>query len=194
MNKNKGVIFDLQLFGNSEAATVGASENLEGQQENMEEVTYTQEEFEKKLQSEADKRVTEALKTNQEKWKKEYEENLKKEKDEAARLARLSADERAKAELEKEKEKFESDRKAFERERLELQVRKNLGAEGLNENFASFLIGKDADESMKNIKDFKDTWDKALEFAVKEQLKGEAPEAASSVGKSDPFLKGMGLI
>ena len=63
--------------------------NQEGQgNSNAEPKTYSEQEF----NSEVDRRVTEAIKTAQGKWQTEYEEKLKKEKDEAARLAKLSAD------------------------------------------------------------------------------------------------------
>ncbi|NLY09373.1 MAG: DUF4355 domain-containing protein [Tissierellia bacterium] len=170
-------------------ATVRDANNLEGQKQDVtksnnptEGKTYTQEEFDKTLQSEADKRVTEALKTAKEKWQEEFEANLKKEKSEAARLAKLSAEERAQEEFKKEKEKLDSDRMQFERERLELQVRKDLREQGVAESFAPFLMGEDAENSLKNINSFKASWDKVLEMAVKEQLKGAPPKAGTSGG------------
>lgn len=170
----KGLIpMDLQLFADEETEQQETQES-----EQQEQVTYTQEEFDKQLQSEADKRVTEALKTAKAKWESDYKDKLKKEKDEAARLAKMSAEDRAKEEFEKQKQDFETERKQFERDRLELQVKKDLNEQGLNESFSSFLIGEDADSSLANIKSFKGAWDKALSEAVKEKLKGEPPKAS----------------
>lgn len=170
----KGPIpMDLQLFADEETEQQETQES-----EQQEQVTYTQEEFDKQLQSEADKRVTEALKTAKAKWESDYKDKLKKEKDEAARLAKMSAEDRAKEEFEKQKQDFEAERKQFERDRLELQVKKDLNEQGLNESFSSFLIGEDADSSLANIKSFKGAWDKALSEAVKEKLKGEPPKAS----------------
>lgn len=175
----KGLIpMDLQLFADEETEQQETQES-----EQQEQVTYTQEEFDKQLQSEADKRVTEALKTAKAKWESDYKDKLKKEKDEAARLAKMSAEDRAKEEFEKQKQDFEAERKQFERDRLELQVKKDLNEQGLNESFSSFLIGEDADSSLANIKAFKGAWDKALSEAVKEKLKGEPPKA--SPGQSE---------
>lgn len=170
---------DLQLFADEETEQQETQEN----EQQEEKVTYTQEEFDKQLQSEADKRVTEALKTAKAKWESDYKDKLKKEKDEAARLAKMSAEDRAKEEFEKQKQDFEAERKQFERDRLELQVKKDLNEQGLNESFSSFLIGEDADSSLANIKAFKGAWDKALSEAVKEKLKGEPPKA--SPGQSE---------
>lgn len=173
----KGLIpMNLQLFADEE--NTEQQEPQEPQEsEQQEKVTYTQEEFDRQLQSESDKRVTEALKTAKAKWESDYKDKLKKEKDEAARLAKMSAEDRAKEEFEKQKQDFETERKQFERDRLELQVKKNLNEQGLNESFSSFLIGEDADSSLANIKSFKGAWDKALSEAVKEKLKGEPPKA-----------------
>lgn len=143
------------------------------------EKTYTQAELDKMLQSETDKRVTEALKTAQEKWSKEYAEKLENEKKEAERIAKLSAEEREKAKFDKERKAFEDERAQFERDRLEMQVAKELANEGLDTAFASILMGADADSSMENIKTFKASFNKAVEAAVKARLAGKAPESGS---------------
>lgn len=154
------------------------------------EKTYTQAELDKMLQSETDKRVTEALKTAQEKWSKEYAEKLENEKKEAERLAKLSAEEREKAKFDKERKAFEDERAQFERDRLEMQVAKELANEGLDTAFASILMGADADTSMENIKTFKASFDKAVEAAVKARLAGKAPESGSGNGlTTNPFSK-----
>lgn len=181
----KGLIpMNLQLFADEETEQQETQES-----EQQEQVTYTQEEFDKQLQSEADKRVTEALKTAKAKWESDYKDKLKKEKDEAARLAKMSAEDRAKEEFEKQKQDFEAERKQFERDRLELQVKKNLNEQGLNESFSSFLIGEDADSSLANIKAFKGAWDKALSEAVKEKLKGEPPKASPGQNESQDVFE-----
>lgn len=154
------------------------------------EKTYTQAELDKMLQSETDKRVTEALKTAQEKWTKEYAEKLENEKKEAERLAKLSAEEREKAKFDKERKAFEDERAQFERDRLEMQVAKELANEGLDTEFASILMGADADTSMENIKTFKASFDKAVEAAVKARLAGRTPESGSGNGlTTNPFSK-----
>ena len=152
------------------------------------EKTYTQAELDKMLQSETDKRVTEALKTAQEKWSKEYAEKLENEKKEAERLAKLSAAEREKDKFDKERKAFEAERAQFERDRLEMQVAKELTNVGLDASFASILMGADADASMENIKTFKASFDKAVEAAVKARLAGRTPDSGSgSELTANPF-------
>lgn len=160
------------------------------QAEAQEIVTYTQDEFDKALQRESDRRVTSALKTAQEKWQKEFKEKLEREKSEAEELAKLSATEREKKKLEKERKQLEDERAAFDRDRLELQVVKELTSEGLDAKFSKFLMGKDAETSNANIQAFKEVWASALECAVKERLGGKPPQARTEREQEEnPFAK-----
>ena len=98
----------------AEQVTKGADKNQEG--------LLTQEEFDKKLQSETDKRVQEALNTAEKKWEEKYNKKLEEVKTEAERLAKLSADEK-KAEEDKKRAKELADKDR------ELTLRElNLGA------------------------------------------------------------------
>lgn len=179
MDKNK-----VTAWGNNNVQGRGFRLNLQqfadgGEGGEGSEKTYTQAELDKMLQSETDKRVTEALKTAKEKWSKEYDEKLENEKKEAERLAKLSAAEREKDKFDKERKAFEAERAQFERDRLEMQVAKELTNEGLDAEFASILMGADADSSMENIKVFKASFDKAVEAAVKARLAGRTPDSGS---------------
>ena len=102
------------------------------------------------------------------------------EKTEAEKLAKMTAEERAKAEFEREKAKFEEERQAYLREKLELQVAKELTDNNLPGEFSKYLTGKDAESSKENIKEFTELFNNALEKLVTERLKGQTP----SVGKS----------
>ena len=151
--------------------------------------TYNEKEF----QSEVDKRVTEALKTAQEKWQTDYDKKIQNERDEAARLAKMSTEERAKAEFDKQKEAFDKERESYNRERLEFECTKQLAAESLPVEFASMLTGTDADVTKSNIETFKSSFMKAVEAAVTERLKGSPPKTQTQTNtETDPFLMGFG--
>lgn len=189
MNNNfKGLIrMNLQLL----AEDTGA----DGEGKEADVKTYTEDEVNSKIQSETDRRVTEALKTARSKWEKEYEEKLAKEKSEAEKLAKMTADERAKAEFEEERKKFEEDRAKFQRDQLELETVKELTKLGINTEFSSFLMGKDAEETNSNIKLFKEKFDNVVESMVLERLKGKTPSTTSQPNNSFKFedLKGMSI-
>ena len=161
-------------------ATTGANVNPEGQDsqaENTTAETYTQEELDAKVQAEADRRVSQALETAKAKWQKEQEELIAKEKDEAAKLAKMTEAERAKAQIEKDRKALEEERAEFQRSRLELETVKQLADKDLPTDFAVFLMGSDAEETAENLKTFKEAFDKAVEEAVKVRLSGRGPKA-----------------
>src|SRR3712207_7284208 len=90
------------------------------------------------------------MKTAEQKWQKEYEEKLANEKSEAEKLAKMTADERAQAKFEKEKQEFEEERAKFQRDQLELETVKELGKQGLDVEFSSFLMGENAESTNEN--------------------------------------------
>lgn len=153
--------------------------------------TYTEEEVMKMIQSQADKRVTDALKTAKDKWKAEYEENLAKEKAEAERLAKLSAEERQKEELKKiqegidiERAEFEQQRAEFRRERMMLDTVKQLSANGMPTDFADFLVGKTEEATAKNLEAFTEKWNANLQAGIEKhvenRLRGKEPQATNT--------------
>lgn len=156
------------------------------------EKTYTEADFQSKLQSETDKRVTQALKTAQEKWQADYEKKLQSEKDEASRLAKMSADERAKEEFKKERETFESEREKYQRERLEFECAKQLGENELPVSFSAWLTGNDAETTKSNFEKFKDEFSKAVQAAVENRVKGTPPKTGNQDAGTDAFLQGFG--
>lgn len=137
--------------------------------------TFTKDEVEKMLQSEADKRVSTALKTAKEKWEQEYTSKLETEKSEAEKLAKLSEEERFQVKLNQEKEQFENERKEFMKHKMELQTVKELQANDLPVEFADYLVAEDAESVRANIETFKTAWVSVLENAVEERLKGKTP-------------------
>ena len=101
--------------------------------------TYTEEELQKLLQAESDKRVNAALG----KKEKEYSAKLKAESERIAKEASMSEEEKFKAQLKAERDAFEQERAEFLRTKLEASTMKELSAQGLPADFAGFLIGTD---------------------------------------------------
>ena len=140
--------------------------------------TYTQEELDKLLQAETDRKTTKALETAKEKWKAEYESQLEQEKSEAEKLAKMTEEEKWKAKLEQEKSEFEKQRQSFLKEKMELETVKQLSNQGLPVTFASYVMADEAEMVQANIKAFKDEWETAIEQAVNERLKGNTPKSS----------------
>ena len=136
-----------------------------------------------------DKRVKEALEGAVAEW----ERRLASEKDEAVKLASMSAEERARHEMDKRQKAFDDERSRFMSERMEFEAAKMLGREGLPVTFAKVLAGADADETEENIGEFKKEFLKSVEAALSERLRGKTPRigAAEQSGGTDPFLQGL---
>lgn len=100
-----------------------------------------------------------------------WQEKLEEEKNEAARLAKLSEEERQQALIQKEKDDFEQEKAAFRQEQLLVEKGKQLQEIGIPSAFAARIQGNTAEEAIKDVKSFKAEWDKALEAAVNEKLK-----------------------
>jgi hypothetical protein len=156
-----------------------------------EQVTVSQEELQKMIDSSADKRVTQALRTAREKWEAEFTEKIQKERTEAEKLAKMTEAERLQVEFDKQKQAFEDERKSFLREKLELQTVKTLQSEELPAEFSGFVMSDSAEQISENIKLFKEQWQKAIEKAVDERLKGSTPKSSNTntTIKAEDFAK-----
>ena len=136
-----------------------------------------------------DERVKEALSGAQSEW----ETRLNSEKEEAVRLASMSAEERAQVEMNKRQKAFDDERSKFMAERMEFYAAKKLGEQGMPVTFAGVLKGADEEETERNIETFKKEFLKCVEAALSERLKGKTPRTGSAEQSysADPFLRGL---
>lgn len=183
-----------------ENGTQGAGMNPEGQKSNSagqtanndsktsvvdpnEKIVLTTEELEKKLQSEADKRVTEALKTAQTKWEQDYNKKIETERKEAEKLAKLSEEERSRVLEEKRSRELEERERTIYKKELELAAVKILDGKKLPVQFARMFLGDNAEDTHTNIENFEKSWHSEIEARVNERLKGFTPPNASGGDK-----------
>lgn len=180
--------FDLFRFGKNPLSQDNGADGQEGQveDENRKEAevkTYTEEEVQKKIQSESDKRVTEALKTAKENWKKELEEEEK----EKQRLAKLSEKERVNEDLQKKEKEIAELNAKLNLVNLERDTEDRLAEENIPREFKTFLMGSDAESTNENIKAFKPIFEDLVQKQVEERLKGKTPSGASKGDKPDAW-------
>lgn len=127
--------------------------------------TYTQEEVLKLLQSETDKRVNQALATQQ----KKYEKQLS--------LSKLDGDERAKAEKDAEIAELREQLAQFTIERNKSELKSVLGSRGLSAEFADIInISDDIEASQANIDKLDKLFKAAVKAEVEKRLAGNAPK------------------
>ena len=127
--------------------------------------TYTQDEVLALLQSETDKRVNQALKTQQ----KKYEKQLS--------LSKLDGDERAKAEKDNRIAELEEQLAAFQIERNKSELKSVLSSRGLSAEFADIVaISDDIEEAQANIDKLDKLFKAAVKAEVEKRLAGNAPK------------------
>ena len=135
-------------------------------------------------QEDIDAATKKAVEEAQKKWKEDA--------DEAARLAKLNKDDRAKEEMRIEREKFEKEKSEFAQKQLVAETANQLLERGLSINFAERLCGKTAEETKANIDAFEKDFNAAVEKAVTERMKGNPPKFKEPDDKeNDPFLAGF---
>lgn len=140
-------------MNNTGAETTGA-EGTPATEQN-ENKTYTLEEVTALIQSETDKRVTAALKTQQ----KKYEKQLS--------LSKLDGDEREKAEKDNKIAELQEQLAQFTIERNKSELKSVLSSRGLSAEFADLIaISDDIEESQSKI----DALDKLFKAAVKTEV------------------------
>ena len=168
---------------NNGTGTEGNEGGAGSQQEETK--TYTQEEVLALIQSETDKRVSQALKTQQ----KKYEKQLS--------LAQLDGDERAKAEKDNRIAELEEIVAQMNIEKNKSELKSVLSSRGLSAEFADLInITDDIKESQEKI----DALDKLFKAAVKAEVEkrlaanGGAPRSSSTTGEiTKETFKSMSL-
>ena len=160
---------NINVNGQNEGANGGAGDNNNnnnnGAGEGTETKTYTQEEVLALLQKESDRRVTEALKKQQQKYEKQLS------------LSKLDGDEREKAEKDNKIAELEEKLLEFQTERNKSELKSVLSSRGLSAEFADIIaISDDIEASQANI----DKLDKLFKEAVKAEVEKRLAGAGSS--------------
>ena len=142
---------------------VATEEVTENQQEEVK--TYTQEEVLKLIQSESDKRVIAALKTQE----KKYEKKLS--------LSTLDDDAREKAEKDEMIEDLRNQLAQFQIEKNRSELKSVLSSRGLSAEFADILtITDDIETSQANIDKLDKLFKNAVKTEVERRIAGNTPK------------------
>lgn len=136
------------------------------------EKVYTKDEVLKLLQSETDKRVSQALNTQ----KKKYEKELS--------LSKLDGDERAKAEKDNRIAELEEQLAIFTIERNKSELKSVLSSRGLSAEFADIInISDDIETSQANIDKLDKLFKSAVKAEIEKRLAGTTPRGNGSTSK-----------
>lgn len=144
---------------NEENAEQKGSTNVETEK------TYSQEEVLKLLQSETDRRVTEALNKQQRKYEKQLS------------LSKLDGDEREKAEKDNKIAELEEKLAQYEIEKNRSELKSVLSTRGLSAEFADIIaINDDIAASQANIDKLDKLFKAAVKAEVEKRLAGNVPK------------------
>lgn len=125
-----------------------------------------------------DDEVNEIINKKFEKWTKQKE----KEMDEAKKLAEMTAQEKSEYENKQLKKELEELRNANTISEMSKTARGILKERNIDisDELLSMLVTKEADTTKKNVEGFAEMFDKAVEKAVNEKLKGNPPKKGSN--------------
>ena len=143
-------------------------EGQQGGQQNeplTESKTYTAEEVEQLLQSDADRRVQQALATQQKKFEKQLS------------LSKLDGAEREKAERDQRIAELEEQLREFTVEKNKSELKSVLSARGLSAEFADIVnISDNLEEAQANIEKLDKLFKDAVKNEVEKRLAGNTPK------------------
>ena len=167
---------EINETNNVNVSEQGAQTNNTENQESVK--TYTQDEVLKLIQSEADKRVTEALKTQAKKHERELS------------LSKLDDNAREKAEKDNEIAELKEKLAQYEVEKNRSELKSVLSTRGLSAEFADIIvINDDLEQSQANIDKLDKLFKAAVKLEVEKRLAGSTPKGNANNGASAEYTK-----
>lgn len=130
--------------------------------------TYSQEEFDKALQSEVDKRVTQAMKTAQ----KKADARVK----EAEKLAQMNEQQRYEYELETREKAIAEKEKALALAENKATAASVLADKGISAKLVDFVVAEDAETMMANIGLLEKEFKASVKAEVEKRLSTSTPK------------------
>lgn len=162
-----------------ENTNINVNENQDPGVENAEQETaaLSKEEIQKMMESYADKRVAQALKTQQ----KKFEQKLS--------LSQLDGEEREKAEKDQQIKDLQEQLAQFQIEKNRSELKSVLSSRGLSAEFADILaIGDDIEAAQANIDKLDKLFKAAVKAEIEKRIGGDVPNGNGG-GNKAPMTK-----
>lgn len=108
-----------------------------------------------------------------------------KKSDEAKRLASMTAEEKAQAEIEELKKQISALTKADTESKMSASARARLSEKGItvSDELVTMLVTDNADSTAANVDKFAELFNAAVQDALKKQFKGTTPKTGGAAGK-----------
>lgn len=140
-------------------------------------------------QAEFDRRVQKAVNTAVTKAKEKWQALADDKLSEAEKLAKMTKEEKAQY-MQQKREKELTDREAaITRKELMAEAKNTLASDGLPQELAEVLDYSDADTCKKSMEKVKEVFQRAVETAVEEKLKGGKPPKKAPGGDAQKALE-----
>lgn len=173
---------------NSTTETATTTTEQQTSAEQKQEPTFDEVLKNKAYQSEFDKRINKAIETAKSKW----DEEAKAQADEAAKLAKMKADEKAEYERQKREQALADREAAITKRELHAEAVTQLTEKGLPASLADILDCTNAENCKKSMEAVEKAFGEAVEKAVNERLKGYTPKKGTgNQSGADSFLEGL---
>lgn len=156
------------MDGNLNNQNTGVDTTTDTSTTGAETKTYTQEEVDKMLQSEVDRRITSALK----KQAKNNEAKIK----EAQKLAQMNESEKFQYELEQREKAIAEKEKALALAENKNEAGKILADKGLSLSLVDFVVAEDAETMNSNIRLLEKAFKDSVKREVEKRLGSSAPK------------------
>lgn len=156
----------------------------------VETLQLTPQELQAKLDAEADKRVEKVLSKKQAEWEQQLQDRLAEAENKGAEYAKMTAAEKAEADLQQRMEALEQREQAIKQRELSASVASDLAEQGLPVELADNLTAIGDPAAIKEwVSTIKDTISTAVNKQVKERLNtGKPATTATNLNASDdPF-------
>lgn len=187
MKKINTLRYNLQFFaGEGEGNDPGAGSNGNeptNTTNNTEQPTFDELLKDSNYQSAFDKKVAKALETAKSKWQAEYDNKVEEAKTEAAKLAKMNAEQKAQYDQEKRIAELDKREKEITTRELKAQANVTLTEKGLPLELSDIINYTDADSCKASIDAVEKAFQSAVEKAVNEKLRGNG----SPKGNSQPI-------
>lgn len=105
-----------------------------------------------------------------------FEQKFSKKQEEAAKLASMNAEEKARYEIEQSKKEVEEMKKSFTLQQNKNECMKILADKSIDVSLADFVVAEDAETMKKNIDLIDKAFKKSVEDEVNKRLKGSTPK------------------
>lgn len=189
-SKEPTLHISMQYFADPEGGEAGTGgENGEQQEQTFDDVLKGN----KAYQSEFDKRVAKAQETALQNARQKWEADAKAQADEAAKLAKMKADEKAEYERQKREKELSDREAAITKRELHAEAVSQLVEQGLPASLADLLDYTNAENCKNSMEAAKKAFNEAVEKSVNDKLKGTTPKTGAENQSGDAFLAGLGI-